>query len=151
MLLYGECEEAGGLGFDGLANGTQDISIPFIYFPGLRWYPPCAQHWPKLPLEGSHCWASYKTEGCELCLPLASAGPSQGLCTSQEATRHSGGFPPPAPGRRSLHKTNTKCNRYNQPEAVSFHQAHGMVHSGLNSAKGVPLCCLPCGLGVPPW
>lgn len=120
---------------------------PLIYLPGLRRL--CAQDWPQLPLEGSHCWNSHKTEGCEFCFPWHLLVPARASAHHRSTTRHSSGLLPPALGRLSLHRTNTKCNRYNQPDAVTFHHTRRMEHSGLNSAKGIPPCCLPCSLGVP--
>lgn len=72
---------------------------------------------------------------------LAPTGPSQGLCTPQKYNKAQQRVDP------TSSKTNTKCDRYNQPGAVTLH--HRMVHSGLKSAKGIPPCCLPCSLGVP--
>lgn len=103
------------------------------------------------PLDGSHCWSSYNTEGCELCLPwhlLSQPGP-QHITGVQQGTAVGCGLLPPALGRMSLHKMNTKCNGSNQPDAVTFHHTHRMVRSGLNSAEGIPPCCLPCSLGGP--
>lgn len=75
---------------------------------------------------------------------LAPVGPSQGLCTPQKCIKAQQQRVAPTSS-----KTNTKCHRYNQPDVVAFHHAYRMVHSGLNSAKGIPPCCLPCSLGVP--
>lgn len=75
---------------------------------------------------------------------LAPAGPSQGLCTPQKYIKAQQQQVAPTSS-----KMNTKCHWYNQPDAVAFHHAYRMVHSGLNSAKGILPCCLPCSLGVP--
>lgn len=90
MLAYGECEEAGGLGFDGLDQWYTGPSVFLLSTSqdsdATHHVPNTGQNYPwKAVTAGPH------TEGCEVS-SLAPAGPSQGLCTSQRQQDTAAGF-----------------------------------------------------------